>query len=159
MGLRLLPGERTMSLQPILTRLECELLDMIADGFTDKEICRALGMAYSTLRSTIRTRVILKLGARTRPHAVAIYLTDGAIQGMDASDFDAIECLLSPREREVLLLCAKGLEDRGIAAALGLSINTVRSTYWLRSRAKLGAKNRAHAIALFLRARDGAQPT
>jgi DNA-binding CsgD family transcriptional regulator len=132
---------------------------MMADGFTDKEICRALGMAYSTLRSTIRTRVMLKLGARTKPHAVALYLTDGAIEEMEVSDFGEDACSLSPREREVLLLCAKGLEDRAIAAALGLSINTVRSTYWLRSRAKLGAKNQAHAVALFLRGGDGARPT
>lgn len=145
-----------MPLQPKLTRLERQLLEMMADGFTDKEVCHALGMAYSTYRSTIRTRVMLKLGAKTKPHAVALFLTDGAINRMELSDFDGKRCSLSAREREVLLLCAKGFEDRAIAAALGLSINTVRSTYWLRSRAKLGAKNQAHAVALFLK--DDGQP-
>lgn len=56
----------------------------------------------------------------------------------------------------LIAVACKGVEDRAIAGALELSINTVRSTDWLRSRAKLGANNHAQAVALLLR--DDGQP-
>jgi DNA-binding NarL/FixJ family response regulator len=58
----------------------------------------------------------------------------------------AIEESLTPREREVLVLLADGLSNRGIAANLGISEHTVKvhvSTIY----AKLGAANRAEAVA------------
>ena len=54
---------------------------------------------------------------------------------------------LSARESEVMALAAQGLLDKEIATRMGVSTSSVR-TYWDRMRAKLGAANRAHAIAL-----------
>jgi PAS domain S-box-containing protein len=54
---------------------------------------------------------------------------------------------LSPREKEIITLAASGQIDKEIAERLGVSVASVR-TYWERLRTKLGAANRAHAIAL-----------
>jgi DNA-binding CsgD family transcriptional regulator len=52
---------------------------------------------------------------------------------------------LSPREHELLGLMAEGAPDREIAAQLFLSLSAV-TTYARRIFAKLGARNRAHAV-------------
>ena len=57
--------------------------------------------------------------------------------------------LLSPRQRQILLLAAKGLTDRQIAGEIGLGEGTVR-TYWERIRARLDARSRSEAIARVL---------
>lgn len=56
---------------------------------------------------------------------------------------------LSPREREVLGLIAAGADLQQIADELTLSVATVR-THARNALRKLGARNRAHAIALAL---------
>jgi DNA-binding NarL/FixJ family response regulator len=58
--------------------------------------------------------------------------------------------VLSPREREVLDLLAKGLNGEQVAARLVLSPETVR-THVRNSMDKLGAKTRVHAVAIALR--------
>ena len=57
---------------------------------------------------------------------------------------------LSKREREVLALVAEGRTDREIALRLSLSVETV-SWYVKAVRARLGARSRAHAVALAMR--------
>jgi DNA-binding CsgD family transcriptional regulator len=57
---------------------------------------------------------------------------------------------LSDRERQVLNMVAMGMGSTGIASALSLSTHTVE-THVRHALAKLGARNRAHAIALGLR--------
>jgi len=52
---------------------------------------------------------------------------------------------LSPREENVLALSMAGLADKEIAAALGLSIHTVR-TYWDRIKDRVGKESRAEVI-------------
>lgn len=52
---------------------------------------------------------------------------------------------LSPREREVLELICRDLDDRAIAEALGLSANTVRN-HVARLYAKIGVKRRSAAV-------------
>lgn len=54
---------------------------------------------------------------------------------------------LSGREREILLLAARGLSNATIAAGLGLSPETVKS-HLRQVMGKLGARNRSHAVAL-----------
>ena len=58
--------------------------------------------------------------------------------------------LLTEREREVLGMVAMGMGSAGIATALGVSSSTVE-THVRHCLEKLGARNRAHAIALGLR--------
>jgi PAS domain S-box-containing protein len=57
---------------------------------------------------------------------------------------------LSPRERLILELAAKGHTDKGIAAEIGIAPSTVL-TYWLRIRSKLGPHPRAELVAAFVR--------
>lgn len=58
---------------------------------------------------------------------------------------------LSRREAEVLRLATKGLTDKEIAVRVGLSLTTIR-TYWERIRPKIGASNRASAVAWYVNA-------
>lgn len=63
---------------------------------------------------------------------------------MTATETSAI---LSSRQRQCLLLVARGFTDPAIAVELGISETTVR--YHVdQARRKLGATTRAHAVAL-----------
>lgn len=57
---------------------------------------------------------------------------------------------LSARERQILVLAAKGLTDAGIAQKLGISVATV-GTYWGRIRGKNGQHSRTELVANFMR--------
>ena len=59
----------------------------------------------------------------------------------------AAACVLSARELEVLALVARGATTEEIAAELFVSRNTVRS-HVRHIMDKLGARNRAHAVAI-----------
>jgi DNA-binding CsgD family transcriptional regulator len=73
-------------------------------------------------------------------------------QGQDrAPSVAGRRALLTNREREVLERVAMGRGSTGIAAELGVSASTVE-THVRHCLEKLGARNRAHAIALGLRA-------
>lgn len=56
---------------------------------------------------------------------------------------------LSPREIEVLDLISRGFSDKEIAQELNISARTVQ-TYVERVNIKLEAKNRTHAVTIFL---------
>lgn len=55
---------------------------------------------------------------------------------------------LSSRQREILRLASKGMADKEIAAALGISQATVKS-HWAKIFMRLRAKSRLHAWAVF----------
>lgn len=57
---------------------------------------------------------------------------------------------LSPRERDVMRLVARGASNREIGIVLGISEETVK-TYMRIILAKLRARDRAHAVAISLR--------
>jgi LuxR family quorum sensing-dependent transcriptional regulator len=56
---------------------------------------------------------------------------------------------LSPREKDILRYATWGNSDKKIAQQLGLTHETVRF-YWKTIRRKLGATDRAHAVAIGL---------
>lgn len=56
----------------------------------------------------------------------------------------------TPRQREILELCSKGLTDKEIAHRLGVSLPTVR-THLERFYRSNGLKNKAEAIAFWFR--------
>jgi LuxR family maltose regulon positive regulatory protein len=53
-----------------LSRRQIELLQMIADGMSNKRIAQSLGIAPETVKSYAKS-IFVKLAARTRAHAVA----------------------------------------------------------------------------------------
>ena len=55
-----------------LSPKEVEVTTLVALGYSDKEICSALKIAYGTVRNHI-DRAILKLHAQNRTHAAMIY--------------------------------------------------------------------------------------
>lgn len=58
---------------------------------------------------------------------------------------------LTPRQRQVLAGIARGRQTKEIARELGVSEATVK-THLARACARLGAANRAEAVARFVRA-------
>lgn len=54
-----------------LTDRQAEILQMYADGATTQDIAAALGLSTETIRTHTK-RILAKLNARTRTHAVAI---------------------------------------------------------------------------------------
>jgi DNA-binding CsgD family transcriptional regulator len=58
---------------------------------------------------------------------------------------------VTPREREVLELVAEGLSSREIAGRLWVTEETVK-THIRRLHDRLGARTRAHAVAIAFRA-------
>lgn len=91
-------------------------------------------------------------GVRIRGRLCRLVCTrvgDEAVVIITAGPADAAAVHLTRRERQVLGLVARGLENDPIAARLGIGAATVR-THLERAREKLGAKTRAQAVALAL---------
>lgn len=64
---------------------------------------------------------------------------------------------LTRRETEALMLSARGNCAKGVARGMGITPRT--ATYYLRmAKARLGAKNRTHAVAIALTERRIAYP-
>lgn len=55
-----------------LSQKEHKVLTLVALGYSDKEICLKLNIAYGTLRTYI-DRTVYKLQARNRANAIIIY--------------------------------------------------------------------------------------
>ncbi len=73
-GLGPAPRERSASTQ-LLTSREREVLDLVRQGLTNREIARTLWIAESTVKAHIR-HVFEKLGTRSRTEAAARMLSD-----------------------------------------------------------------------------------
>jgi DNA-binding CsgD family transcriptional regulator len=73
-----------MSVHPItaarqrrkITPRELEVLALIAEGYSTREVARALWITEETVRTHVR-RLLERLEARTRAHAVSISYRDG----------------------------------------------------------------------------------
>ncbi|HEV7845477.1 MAG TPA: helix-turn-helix transcriptional regulator [Thermoleophilaceae bacterium] len=61
-----------------LTARECEVLTLLARGYTGEEVARQLLVSAETVRAHVRNSVT-KLHARTRLHAVILALQRGEI--------------------------------------------------------------------------------
>jgi DNA-binding CsgD family transcriptional regulator len=57
---------------PALTPRQREILSLIADGLSNKQIARQLQINEQTVKNAIRA-IYLRLGARNRAHAVALW--------------------------------------------------------------------------------------
>ncbi|MEU1549058.1 M3 family metallopeptidase [Nocardia sp. NPDC005745] len=135
---------------PELTQREIEVLTLIAKGKTSAEIADDLALTPQTVES-YASRINRKLGVGTRAGSVAIVIRTGIIPPIDATASDgAARPELTPREREVLGLVAKGENDNEIAAALGLTRQSAK-TYVFNINQKFGTHHRAGMAAFALR--------
>ena len=75
------PVERPVERSPkdALSARELELLKYLAEGYTNKEIARAMVLAEDTVKKAVQT-LIAKLGATDRTHAVVLALRSDLIQ-------------------------------------------------------------------------------
>jgi DNA-binding NarL/FixJ family response regulator len=64
--------------QPILSPRECEVLELLAEGATNRDAAKHLFLSEETVKSHVRS-AMLKLHARTRTHAVVLALREGLI--------------------------------------------------------------------------------
>jgi len=90
--------------------------------------------------------------------AIASRITDPAVKAdllracSRLTDEPGEDSTITPRERDVLMLVAQGLSNSGIAAALGLTVNTVKS-YMKSVMRKLCAETRIEATVIARRSR------
>lgn len=61
---------------------QLEALRLVANGLTDREIARVTGRSQDTVRTRVR-RCVELLGARSRPHAVALAMSAGLLAASD----------------------------------------------------------------------------
>ncbi len=73
------PAERLPASKDALSARELELLKYLAEGYTNKEIARAMVLAEDTVKKAVQT-LIAKLGATDRTHAVVLALRSDLIQ-------------------------------------------------------------------------------
>jgi DNA-binding NarL/FixJ family response regulator/putative methionine-R-sulfoxide reductase with GAF domain len=75
------PAERPADRSPkdALSARELELLKYLAEGYTNKEIARAMVLAEDTVKKAVQT-LIAKLGATDRTHAVVLALRSDVIK-------------------------------------------------------------------------------
>ncbi len=78
-GLSALGPEEAAALADALSARELELLKYLAEGYTNKEIARAMVLAEDTVKKAVQT-LIAKLGATDRTHAVVLALRSDLIQ-------------------------------------------------------------------------------
>jgi ATP/maltotriose-dependent transcriptional regulator MalT len=67
-----------VSAQPALSSRELDVLELVAQGLSNKEIAQRLVVAEDTVKSHIRN-LLVKLVAKNRAHAVALGIAQGLI--------------------------------------------------------------------------------
>ncbi|BDT93285.1 hypothetical protein IFM12275_32610 [Nocardia sputorum] len=135
---------------PELTPREIDVLSLVAEGKTSAEIADDLGLTPQTVES-YASRINRKLGVGTRAGSVAIAIRTGVIPPIEArAAGGTARPELTPREREVLELVAKGANDNEIAAAVGLTRQSAK-TYVSNINQKFGTHHRAGMVAFALR--------
>jgi DNA-binding CsgD family transcriptional regulator len=65
--------------EPWLSLRELDVLDLVARGFSDKEIALRIGVSAATVNTHLR-HVYAKLRAHNRAHAVAVALRSGVLK-------------------------------------------------------------------------------
>ena len=132
------------------------ILTSFADGEGVRDAVRAGVMGYlmkDVLKAELLTAIRLAAdGVPTLHPRAQQHLMRGIAEPETPSPFGT----LTPRERDVLALIAQGESNKRIAAALNLSIGTVKG-YVSAIFEKLGVEDRTQA-ALLVAKHDGASP-
>jgi DNA-binding NarL/FixJ family response regulator len=132
-----------------LTPRESEILALVREGRSSKEIARELGITRSTVRCHVQ-RVLTKLGVASRLQAAAIAPPPPA--GSRPPDPPPTPISgLTPRETQVLRCIAVGIGRAEIARHLFMSPHTAR-THIQRILTKLDVHSALAAMACAHRA-------
>lgn len=136
-----------------LTRAEGAVAAWAARGHPEKLIAYELGLAQGTV-SALLSRAYAKLGVQTRPELVSAFEAPTSVEQLELGDdaevllFSAPQNELAPRvpltpaERAVASLAARGDSNRAIAERRGVSVATVAKQL-ASAYAKLGVGTRA----------------
>lgn len=135
---------------PLLTQsamLRADLAESTANpqwgAHEERELTRKLDRMSNTLRA-------MNSGLAPDPFTELALAENAAVLDADESSAKDEGFLLTPREREMLVLLARGMSSSAIAQALRISERTVTS-HLSRLYAKLDVSTRAEAIALAMR--------
>ncbi|MEU2002581.1 ATP-binding protein [Rhodococcus sp. NPDC019627] len=131
-----------------------KLLGVVGEllAIVDTEVPGMLGARYQVIRSAVENRLGEELFARhydagrrlNRGQRMRLALGGAAAVPLDQTDTVASVDLLTPREKEVAALLAKGLSNRAIAGKLVLSPRTVEA-HVEHILAKLSVNSRTEA--------------
>lgn len=127
-----------------LTRRETEVLALVREGRSSKEIARDLGIARATVRCHVQ-RVLTKLGVANRLQAAAL------LAGSSSPTPAPVPRELTPRETQVLHCISVGIGRAEIAKHLFMSPHTAR-THIQRILTKLDVHSALAAMAFARRA-------
>ena len=133
--------------QPLLTRRERELLDLVGRGQTNIEIARRMGLGRPTV-ARILSNAMSRLGATSRVHAVALAAGTVPRSGdvFGSSTIAADRVALTPDARALLALLSEGFTLGAASARLGISRRTADRRL-AEARRALGAERTAEAVA------------
>jgi DNA-binding NarL/FixJ family response regulator len=77
-------SERATRTQSVLSKRECEIMALLAEGLTGEQVAERLVLSPDTVKTHIRN-AMTKLEAHTRVHAIAIALREGFIAPPEGS--------------------------------------------------------------------------
>lgn len=131
-----------------LSHREAEILDLIADGLSNKGIGEKLTLSPLTVKSH-KTRIVDNLGGcGESSHCVALGYAHGYLRPRPVPPSQLV--VPSCRALEVLRLLPEGLRNSEIGARLHLAEDTVK-THIARLLKLYGARNRAHLVDITFR--------
>jgi DNA-binding CsgD family transcriptional regulator len=120
-----------------LSTRETEIVQLISEGCSNRQIARRLSIAESTVKSHLSS-ALGKLGVGSRSEAVSVLVKGGPGGGRWAE--------LTARQTEVLRLVAAGYSNQRIAESLGISPRTVKA-HLESVHQRLGVHSRVAAVA------------
>ena len=120
-----------------LSTREFEIVGLLSEGYSNRQIARRLSIAESTVKSHVSS-ILSKLSVRSRSQAVSVVLKGDLGGGRWAE--------LTARQAEVIRLVSDGYTDQRIADSLGISPRTVK-THLENAHQRLGVHSRFAAVA------------
>jgi len=128
-----------------LTPVEFQVVDLVADGLSNREIAERLFSTVPTVKSQL-ARITARFPGRDRAGLVGcMYLTGRFVRRPLPEDAPVPR--VTRRQHDVLAGIARGWPNAEIAGRLGISENTVKCHVVLLLRVFAG-RNRAHLVRL-----------
>lgn len=126
-----------------LSGRELEVLQLLAQGMTNKQIAAIVHLAPSTVKN-FNSNIFKKLKVRTRRHAISRGIKLGILDSVTSStsiDYNSFR-LLSKRDREIIEFVSRNPDATNAEIALGLYITNQSVNNHISSiLRKMGAKN------------------